>query len=304
MNSLAHTIPTRFRLSALPRFQLLMLICSAVILVISFTGCWLTSTTIPDCASIAIGGLLLIPLILLVPLFWHEKGKMNLRDAALTIPWGLFFRFVLPCTVAIAGRLGMAVPLRDDLFVRLDQSLGFNVPAIAAYSAHHWFGNIISGTYALLTPLLCAAILVPALTGKVRNAQQFIVSNLFAFLIGMPLFGFLPAVGPWFGYHIAPTPDQLIVQQTVLNLRTPGPYSLQVYGGVCFPSFHVIWTILCANALWCFKFLRIPLAVLSTFIILSTMTAGWHYFVDVLAGLVLAVAIVLLSQALCRWHTP
>jgi membrane-associated phospholipid phosphatase len=79
---------------------------------------------------------------------------------------------------------------------------------------------------------------------------------------------------------------------------------LQPFGVVCFPSFHVIWAILGANALWCFKPLRIPVAILSTLIILSTMTSGWHYFVDVLAGLLVAAAAIAASRALSRWHTP
>jgi membrane-associated phospholipid phosphatase len=50
--------------------------------------------------------------------------------------------------------------------------------------------------------------------------------------------------------------------------------------------------------------LRIPVVILSTLIILSTMTGGWHYFIDVLAGLLLAVAAIAASRALSRWHTP
>ncbi|MFZ1083814.1 MAG: phosphatase PAP2 family protein [Terracidiphilus sp.] len=304
MSSFAHTLPTRFRLSALPRFHLLMVFSSISLLVISFIGCRLTSTTIPDVGSIAIGVVLLIPIILLIPLFWHEKGKMNLRDAALTIPWCIFFKVALPCSIAIAGRLGMNIALQDDNFIRLDHTLGIDIPTVTAYASHHWLGNCINSTYTLLFPLLHAAFLAPALTGQVKKAQQFIVSNLLMFIFCVPMFGFFPAVGPWYGFHLAASPAQLTCQQSLLSLRTPGPYSLLLYGVICFPSFHVIWTIVCANALWCYKLLRIPLVILSTLIILSTMTAGWHYFIDVLAGLVLAAIIVTLTQALCHWHTP
>lgn len=73
---------------------------------------------------------------------------------------------------------------------------------------------------------------------------------------------------------------------------------------VWFPSFHVIWVLLSANSLWCFKSLRIPAAILSTLIILSTMTGGGHSFVDVLAGLLLAVAAIVASRAFSYWHPP
>jgi membrane-associated phospholipid phosphatase len=281
-----------------------MAFASAAILAISFAGCKLTLIHIPDLGTTVLGTVLLIPIILLIPIYWHEKGKFKLRDAALTIPWCLIFRFTLGYTVGIAGRLGMSIPLRDGLFARMDQSLGVNVPEIMAWSSHHWFGNFVSSTYPILFPMLMVSYFLPALTGKVQAAQQFITSNLIAFAITVPLFGLLPAVGPWYGYHLPANPTMAACQLSLFNLRAAGPYSLQLYGVVCFPSFHVIWVLLCANSLWCFKLLRIPVAILSILIVLSTMTSGMHYFVDVLAGLLVAAAAITASRALGRWLTP
>jgi membrane-associated phospholipid phosphatase len=67
-------------------------------------------------------------------------------------------------------------------------------------------------------------------------------------------------------------------------------------GIICFPSFHVIWAILCAAALWGFRPLRIPIALLSGTIVVSTMTTGWHYFSDVLAGVVIAVLAIAIAK--------
>jgi membrane-associated phospholipid phosphatase len=69
---------------------------------------------------------------------------------------------------------------------------------------------------------------------------------------------------------------------------------------ICFPSFHVIWAILFAQALWGFRYLRIPVALLAGLIIMSTLTTGWHYFVDVLAGILLASFAVLTAKMLNR----
>jgi membrane-associated phospholipid phosphatase len=73
-----------------------------------------------------------------------------------------------------------------------------------------------------------------------------------------------------------------------------------IYGVVCFPSFHVIWAILCAAALWTYKPLRVPVALVYGLIILSTMTTGWHYFIDVVAGAVVALLSLKASFLLTR----
>ena len=304
MNSIAPSISIRSRLGAFPRFDWLMAFASATVLAISFAGCKLTLIRIPDLATTILGTVLLIPIILLIPIYWHEKGKIELRDAALTIPWCLIFRFTLGYTVAIAGRLGMNIPLQDEYLARLDHSLGVSVPEIMEWSSHHWFGNFVSRTYPLLFPMLQISFFLPALTGKVRAAQQFITSNLIAFAVTVPLFGLFPAVGPWYGYHLPANPTMAACQLSLFHLRAAGPYTLNLYGVVCFPSFHVIWVLLCANSLWCFKPLRIPVVILSALIVLSTMTSGMHYFVDVLAGLLVAAAAIAASRALSRWHTP
>ena len=66
---------------------------------------------------------------------------------------------------------------------------------------------------------------------------------------------------------------------------------------MCFPSFHVIWAVLSARALWGFRRLRIPVSMLAGLLSVSTMTTGWHYFVDVLGGLVVAEVSILAAKA-------
>ena len=302
MNSLAPSIPMRAHWGALPRFHRFMAVSGAALLAVAVAGCWLTSIRIPDAGVLAIAVVVLVAAVLPLPAYWNEKGKIELRDAALTLPWGLFLMVSLPCIVGVAGRAGMSIGLKDAFFVRLDQALGFHVPGILAWSSQHWLGTFVSRSYPFLFPMLLAAFLLPALTGKVKQAQEFITGNLLAFAIGMPLFAHFPAIGPWYGYHFAANPGQAACQQSLLLLRMPGAYSLRPFGVVCFPSFHVVWAILCVYALWCFKPLRIPVTVLAGLIVLSTLTTAWHYFTDVLAGLLVAAAAIAASRALSRWY--
>jgi len=113
-----------------------------------------------------------------------------------------------------------------------------------------------------------------------------------ALTIAGGLFMLLPAVGPWYPHQFAPNALQQECQNGLLRLRSPGvfdySFAVQEAGIVCFPSCHVIWSVLAAAALWGFRWLRVPVALLCGMIILSTMTTGWHYLVDVLAGLVVS----------------
>jgi membrane-associated phospholipid phosphatase len=147
---------------------------------------------------------------------------------------------------------------------------------------------VINRSYPLLSPFLVVSALLPALTGKVKNAQRFVLANLIAFIVGLPLFALLPAIGPWYGYPFLPTPHQIDCQSAILLFRAPGHQISHLDAIICFPSFHVIWAIFCATALWGFRLLRIPVSLLSGMIIVSTVTTGWHYFVDVLGGIVVA----------------
>lgn len=271
------------------RFHFHMACASGALLAVAFVGCRLTSiqTNVGPRAA-ALGAVL--AMMLPVPLYWQEKRRKAMRDAALTLPWIAVLVAVLPFPLLIAARLRM--PLRDARFAHIDQALGISVPA----------GGMLNHAYLLLTPLLALAILLPALTGKVRVAREYIFSNLIVFALGAPLFALLPAVGPWFYYHTAPSPDQAYCQAQLFALRAPGVYlfTSQGSGIVCFPSFHAIWAVLCARALWPFRLIRFPVAVLSVAIIISTVTTGWHYFADVGAGLLLAVFAILVAKRLTQ----
>jgi membrane-associated phospholipid phosphatase len=116
-----------------------------------------------------------------------------------------------------------------------------------------------------------------------------LLSNLMAFAIGLPLFSLVPAIGPWYIYNTTPSEAQALCQSSFLLMRNHDFPAASAYAVVCFPSFHVIWAILCAAALWTYKPLRVPIALFCGLIILSTMTTGWHYFSDVIAGAAVAV---------------
>ena len=292
---------SRLQLVIKPGFQIRMLYAGALVLAVSIVGCKLTLIKVPQAASLLIGlgffAVLLPPFVL----YLRERGKSYWCDAALTIFWALFFNVLLFYPVAIAARLGAINRLQDSRFIQLEHSFHINVLSFQAWAASHWLGLLVNRSYPMLFPLMKISILLPVLSGRVKYAQEFLTSNLVAFALGLPLFAMLPAIGPWYGFHLEPRTDEAACQAALLLLRSRGPYTFSPPGGViCFPSFHVVWAILCAQALWGFRWLRFPVLAVSAMIILSTLTTGVHYFCDVLAGILVATISIFLPRWLSR----
>ena len=160
------------------------------------------------------------------------------------------------------------------------------MPTIVAWtSAHLCIGAILNHSYSLLFLLLPVAAVLPAVMGY-RSAKRFLIANTIAFVVALPMFALLPAIGPWVGFHTAGSAAQSACEASIMAIRSGHPAAGA--GIVCFPSFHVIWAVLSAAALWPMKPLRIPATVVATLIVISTVTTGWHYVVDSLAGMILA----------------
>jgi len=268
-------------------FHIQMAYACAAFLVFSLLGCYLTSVHVQDAATSIIALTSGLALVCPLPIYWHEKGRDDMRDAAMTIPWFLLLVVLLPIPIDAFARLGF--PLQDFRLARIDEIFAVHIPEVKAWASHSLLGKLANRCYPLLIPLLPISFLLPALTGRVKYAQRFLLSNLVAFAIGLPLFSLIPAIGPWYVYNTTPSAAQAMCQSSFLLMRNPNVPAASAYGVVCFPSFHVIWAILCAAALWTYKPLRVPIALFCGLIILSTMTTGWHYFSDVIAGAAVAV---------------
>jgi membrane-associated phospholipid phosphatase len=246
---------------------------------------WLTTAA----AAVALLTVSTLPAIV-----WNDTGQFGKRDAALTLPWIIALIVLIPPVVGVLAELHL--PLRDTLFVKIDSALGFSVPAIDNWVSQHPVLNVLlNRSYDSLMWLIAVAVLLPSLTGRKKAAERFLLANTIAFLTALPVFALLPAIGPWAGYHFRGNPQQMACEASILALRNGTSGGV---GIVCFPSFHVIWAVLSATALWSVKPLRIPATLLATLIVISTVTTGWHYATDVLAGFLFAGGSLVCADAL------
>jgi hypothetical protein len=278
-----------------------ILVAFGILTVLACVGSWSTSLRVHDVGLTLIVLGILFGIYAPLPVYWHQKGDTIRRDATLLIPYAFALIIFIPVPFLIGARLGL--PLQDWRFARIDHALGVNVGAIVEWTHRHGLAYANGHIYNSLFLYLAAALFIPALMCK-REGRRFLVANVLAFAVGIPCCAFLPAIGPWYSEHFPAGRSQILVQQQVLALRAAAPYSFSVLGDaagiVAFPSFHVIWAILAASSLWGFRKLRPLLALWSLLIIISTMTTGFHYFVDVLAGIAVAAGALASAERLLR----
>ena len=278
------------------RVNYALLACSAVMLLFCVIaappGTWKSAQPL-----IITDLVLTVPLLIPAVLF-HDRKKWAHRDAAFMLPWTLLIALLIVQAAPITSTF--AFPLRDGLWRNLDQHLRIDVPAIMAFVHRHpAINSLLLRSYAFaLHPLVICAIFLPALLGKREAAQRFVLSNAFSFVLALPLMVFLPAVGPWVGWGFPPDKLQKACEATIYALRHGSLDIRDNFGGiVCLPSFHAFWAIVSAQALCAFRYLRYPALVIAALITVSTVTTGWHYGVDVIAGLLMVMICTMLSNA-------
>ena len=226
----------------------------------------------------------------------------SLREGMLVIFWALLLSNLLTLPMYVAARQPFA--LQDALFARMDRALGLEVPAVLRFMAQHpRIGRLLDISYDLLIPLMALAVVLPAFFRRVEAVKEYVVATLIAAVIAVALFAVLPGIGPWAQYGFAPNAPQRQCMDTLLLLRRGTPFTVDLHytaGLICFPSFHTILAILSAVALWRLRVLRWIGVVVATLIVISTVTTGWHYLVDVVAGLALTALSVAVARRILR----
>jgi membrane-associated phospholipid phosphatase len=197
--------------------------------------------------------------------------------------------FIASFTVLMYGLATFARPLCDAQLAAFDGWCGVNVAAVRQWTNDHaavrW---VMDAAYGTLLFQLPAIIIVLGLLGDRRSLETFVLPDIFAALLTAAVFVALPADGPFSFYGYDPSPDQAHYLEHFRGLRNGDLRSVTLQdaaGLVTFPSFHAAEALLMALAFRHRRGLFAAFGALNLLVALSTMTTGWHYFADVVAGL-------------------
>jgi hypothetical protein len=190
-------------------------------------------------------------------------------------------------------------PLWDQRLDTLDRALGLNwlglFDWVTAHPRLHGAGSVLYG--ALGAELVILLLLLEGIGQHQRAValrHAFCVSALATIVIGL----LMPAAGPFAFYHL-PVAEHTDYVTQFAALRDGSMHRIDLsnaQGLICFPSFHATLAVLCAYAARGVRGLRWPALALNILIICTAPINGGHYFVDILAGLALAAAIILLAK--------
>ncbi|AIV49429.1 PAP2 superfamily protein [Burkholderia pseudomallei TSV 25] len=291
----------RRRALAMRRYRAGAASCAAVALVdavwlhaggyaLQWSGVAVAARAIAVCAAFS----LVLRGVARVPRYASVAARFRYGEAARTFAW----LALLAAFVAAAGILSylcvtLKPPLIDGALIRLDARLGFDWPAVyERIRAHPALQRALAFAYDSAQWQLIGIPVWLGLTRRDDDLSEFIalfmLTSVMVLLISTPF----PAASAFLHFRVADPIALAGVSDFVRlrdgTLRVIDPAALQ--GMVSMPSFHTVLGVLFAYALRRGRVVA-PLALLfNGWMIASTPTQGGHYFVDVLAGLLVACA--------------
>lgn len=200
------------------------------------------------------------------------------------------------------------LPLQDGNLAALDRMLGLDWRAYIAFvNERPWLISYLALGYASIAwPVFGVPVLL-GVTRRYRRLQQFTLAFALALIATTVVSTLTPALGAYHGLglkladyaHIVPGGylDQLRDFPRVRDGSLRELDIVHLVGIITFPSFHAAAAVLYLWAFWSIWWMR-PLALMANGLMLAaTPIGGGHYFVDVLAGIGVAV----LAIAASRW---
>jgi membrane-associated phospholipid phosphatase len=136
------------------------------------------------------------------------------------------------------------------------------------------------------------ALIIPAALGQKDKSNNLLMAIALSAMVSLVILPFIQAIGPWVYYkQVVASHHQQEATSFLQALKSgkPAVFDLgHIKPLVALPSWHTIMAVLAAVALARVRGVRWLAAIWAAAVAASTVTTGWHYLVDVLAGILLA----------------
>ncbi len=233
-----------------------------------------------------------LPVAAAMGLWIAYAAQGRTREAELCADLSLYAMAMVAMAALTTGAQYAPFAPVDAALARADAALGWNGPAVAAWTAAHpVLRAALERCYFSTDLQLALAPLAATLAPDRRRRRVLIHAFVYTLLAGTLFYYFFPSSGPagyYGGSGYAPLQFWTARKFALVHARRPGA---TVDGGlIAFPSFHVAWSALVVDASRGDRRALIPALLLNAAVIASTVLLGWHFLVDAFGGLALAAA--------------
>lgn len=266
---------------------------------------WVTLSVAMPLAGLSIDVTLTLVFILVCSLFAWAAACLRMRGF-MRAATGLetWMLLTLSCLTGILGTYVAArhaPPLADGWMAAADRTL---LPGLdwretmIGIARHPSLMHLANRAYASIQWQGSLLILLCCVAGQADRCTAFVLRWMIALALVCVIFAFLPCLGPYAHYGIAHA--QVPGVGSAIGWRQPeilaglrmeesvrlDPSALD--GIVEFPSFHTAAAILFAWGFWAIRWARWPMLFLNLAMIAASVPIGGHYYVDVVAGAIVA----------------
>ena len=264
-----------------------------ILAVVALDAAWLVAAGIP-----VVGYSFLrvsLATVLLPSLAWIYRDRApRLAEMASTALPTIVFSAAAGVLSYLAASTNL--PFVDAQYAAIDESLGLDWRDWYAWvNSHPVLKLVLRIAYDSVGPEIILCLIVLPLVGHAKVVREFQWMAIISLLLIIPISELFPATGPWVVYEVGePTPWL----DHVLAMRSHAmPLDLTALTGiiVC-PSFHTTLGLL---LIYSARFNRVVLAcstVLNGLMIVSVPSEGSHYFIDVIAGAIVAVIAIMVVR--------
>jgi membrane-associated phospholipid phosphatase len=211
-----------------------------------------------------------------------------------TITYAAYFFVILSFAVLTNGMQYTPFPTIDKNLLHLDQLIGFNSIALIQWTAAHPpIKKLFELVYEFLdVEMFLVPLLLPWFFAK-KRVYELLITMLVVFLLGTSIYYFFPTAAPTSVLHSSYfLPAEYATSTKFYQIHHYLPVTTGDGGMIAFPSFHVVWAIILSYSLRGKIWLFCSFAIINVIVILSTLFLGWHYLIDVIAGILLATVVI------------
>jgi hypothetical protein len=203
------------------------------------------------------------------------------------------------------------LPMQDASLLAIDRKLGLDWAAYVGFVDNHpALAALLNYGYTMIRWPIFAIPVVLAATRRYRRIEEFIFAFGMALVATTIISALVPANGVYAQVGLDPASLKHINPQPYLDQVRDLPPTregvlrhlalLGLGGIVTFPSFHAASAALYTWALWAVRGLRPIVIVVNGVMLAATPLNGGHYFIDLIAGVTIAVAAIVAARVVAR----